>query len=89
MQTDIELVLADLDRVAAANRQVKKARATWAKYLRANKAGLATPEQMEAARSVLRESVRESLEMAFESGMGLGSFQGSNLGESLASDLIR
>lgn len=67
-------VLADLDRVSAALRQVKKAKATWAKYCRAEKAGRATADQVAAARAVLTESVRESLDMAFESGLGLGSY---------------
>lgn len=75
MKTELtETVLADLDRVAAALRQVKKAKATWAKYCKAEKAGRATAAQVEAARAVLTESVRDSLEMAFESGVGLGQY---------------
>lgn len=91
MKTELtETVLADLDRVAAALRQVKKAKATWAKYRKAEKAGRATVEQMEAARAVLTESVRESLEMAFESGLGLGTNfeQGNAVSDTVAAELI-
>lgn len=88
MKSDSELLLADLDRVAAALRQIKKARATWANYKRAEKKGIATAEQMSAARAVLSESVRESLELAAESAVGLSQLYGNNLSESVAADLI-
>jgi len=83
-------ILADLNRVAAALRQVKKAKATWAKYRKAEKAGRVTAAQVEAARAVLTESVRDSLEMAFESSLGLGSnFEhGNTASDEIAAELI-
>jgi hypothetical protein len=51
-----------LDIISRGLKQLKKAKATWRKYKKAEKEGRVTAEQVAAAKAVLRESIADTLE---------------------------
>ena len=65
-------ILDDIACISRAFADIKKAKATYKKYLRAKKLGKVTDEQVASAKAVLTESIADSLERAFEAGLGIG-----------------
>lgn len=70
--TETETVLNDLNRIAAAAKNIKKAQATFRKWKAAHKAGRATEDQVANAKAVLQEAITEEIAAAMEAGLGLG-----------------
>lgn len=77
MTTDINHIPADrtidsLEMIARGLRQIKKAKSTWRKYIKAEKEGRVTAEQIAAAKAVLRESISDTLEAVMSRGLYVG-----------------
>jgi len=64
-----ESLLSSIKRTQRAIADLNKARRTWAKYKKAEKAGTVTDEQVAAARAVLRESAANSLAVIMEAAL--------------------
>ena len=58
--------------IACGLRQIKKSKATWRKYVKAQKEGRVTDEQIAAAKAVLRESIADTLEAVMSRGFYVG-----------------